>query len=381
MQTMRGMRGSFIGGALVALLALTSTACGGGDTTNTGGSGGTGATGGTGGTGTGGTPGPSCEGQPDTLDLTGTWAAYGALTVSIVGQPGSLVSICPTDQQGIAYLTLFVTIGQSAADPAQIDTVDAVLCAVDLPAVTAVAGTCEPGSDGAVTTQITVPDALLDALPSLGATTVSGTLAGTTAGSDVAFDRFVVTAGSSQTGANLPKWDAESPGCDAANIGHTNVCEATCVNDCPSLRDDDNDSYPGITLGVCGRTEDDDSAGKPCNVDSPTDPGVTIQGRAFAALEVDPKFSGVAKSSCELAGTVDTNVTYSVVGADVTLSGAPISVAAALSALPSLLVKSDQSKLSLVRVDGKYASPDLKLDTSDPLAACKTVLEKRNEIF
>ena len=70
---------------------------------------------------------------------------------------------------------------------------------------------------------------------------------------------------------------------------------------------------------MCGRAQGEE--GKPCNIDSPTDPGVTIQGRAFAALEVDPQFNGVATSSCQLSGTVDTGVRYTVVGADVTLSG------------------------------------------------------------
>jgi len=191
----------------------------------------------------------------------------------------------------------------------------------------------------------------------------------------------VVTAGSSAMGAGLPAWDPNKAGCDAnaAKVGHSNKCEDTCVTGCASAKDDDKDTYPGVTLGVCGRTSDD--KGKPCNIDNPGDPGVTIQGRAFAALEVNPKFSGIAQSSCTLSGTVDTKVVYTVVGADVTLTGSEIPVASAIQALPTLLVKPDQSKLTMVRVDGKYASPDLKLDPKDPLAACKAVIAKKNELF
>lgn len=372
--SMRTTRGTWAGAAVVALLL---SACDGGSSTtdSTGG----GGSGGSGGTGTGGSAGPACEGEPETLDVAGTWAGYGALTASINGQPGSLVSICPADQEGLAYLLMLVTIEQDSADPTALKNVKASLCAVDLPAVTAVAGTCDPGTEAAVTTQISAPDALLDAFPNLSAPPVGGALSGPSAGADVTLERFVVTAGSSATGDLLPVWDSGLAGCDASDIGHTNKCEETCVSDCGALVDHDSDTFPGISLDVCGRTQDDE--GLPCNTADPGTPGVTIQGRAFAALEVDPQFVGVAKSSCELAGTVDTNVRYTVVGADVTLASAPISVAAALSALPTLTVDPDKSKLTMVRVDGKYATPDLGLDPADPVAACKILIAKKNELF
>lgn len=368
---MRAFRATWAGAAAVA---LSLAACGGDDGSGGGGAGASGGSGGDG--GSGGTPGPKCEGQPETLDVAGTWAALGVLTASIKGKPGSIVTICPADQEGQAYLTMFVTISQ---DGTTLDDVSAVLCAVELPAVTAIAGQCEPGTEAAVTTQILVPKALEEALPGLIPASVGGTLSGTAPGSDVTLEKFTVTAGSSKTGAALPSWDTNASGCNAVDVGHSNVCEAACVDDCAGLRDDDGDSYPGITLDVCGVTADD--KGKVCNTESPADPGVTIQGRAFAALEVDPQFTGVAKSSCELTGKVSTGVRYSVVGADVTLAGGPIAVGAAISALPTLEVKTDQSKLTMVRVDGKYGTPDLKLDAGDPLAACKTILAKKNELF
>lgn len=311
--------------------------------------------------------------------MAGTWAAYSALTVSVKGAPGSLVSICPTDQEGQAFLTLIVTIEQNAADPTKLEGIKATLCAIDLPSVTAVAGTCDPGASGAVTTQITVPDALLKALPTLAANVVGGTLSATTPGADVTFEQFVVTAGSTKAGASLPKWDTKAAGCTDGAIGHTSMCEATCVNDCPALVDDDGDGFPGVTLGVCGIAEGEEA--KPCNVEDPSMPGVTIQGRAFTALEVNPQFSGAATSSCKLEGNVETEVVYSVVGADVTLASSPIPVASAIDALPTLLVDAAQSKLTMVRVDGKYATPDLMLDLSKPLVACQTVISKKNELF
>ncbi|MEZ4309772.1 MAG: hypothetical protein R3F14_17180 [Polyangiaceae bacterium] len=370
------MRGLWAGAAAIALIL---SACDGGDGTATGGTGGGGAGGSGGTTGTGGKQGPACEGAPEQLDLAGTWAAYGVLTASIAGKPGSLVSVCPADQEGQATLLLMVTVEQDAGDPTKLQNVKASLCSVELPAVTAVAGTCEPGTEAAVTTQIGVPAALQDAFPELSSTPVSGELASTSAGADLTLEQFVVTAGSSATGESLPTWTADASGCAAFDIGHTNKCEETCVTDCASLLDHDNDTFPGISLDVCGRTQDDQ--GKPCNTTDPAAPGVTIQGRAFATLEVNPQFMGIAVSSCELSGTVSSDVRYTVVGADVALAGSPISVAAALDALPLLAVKPDQSKLTLLRVDGKYGTPDLGLDPSDPLAACKTILAKKNELF
>lgn len=371
---MRTTRGTWAGATVIALLL---SACDGGSATSGTGGGGAGGAGGSG--GSGGSPAPACEGQPETLDVVGTWAGFGVLTASINGQPGSIASVCPADQEGQAQLLMLVTIEQDAADPKALQNIQVSVCQVELPAVTAVVGVCEPNTEAAVTTQISAPDALLAALPGLSATPVAGSLADSKAGAGVTFERFVVTAGSSATGDQLPTWDAAAAGCDAQDIGHSNQCEATCVTDCAALVDHDSDTFPGISLDVCGRTKEDE--GLPCNTTDPASPGVTIQGRAFAALEVDPQFTGVAKSSCELSGTVDTNVRYTVVGADVTLASAPISVAAALSALPTLTVKAEQSKLTMLRVDGKYGTVDLKLDPGDPVAACKTIISKKNEVF
>jgi hypothetical protein len=81
-----------------------------------------------------------------------------------------------------------------------------------------------------------------------------------------------------------------------------------------------------------------------CPAEEPAD-GVTLQGRAFTVVRIDPLISGIATSSCELTGTVDANIQYSVVGADVLLAGLPIPVSSTIEALPDLLVKKDKSQL------------------------------------
>lgn len=194
----------------------------------------------------------------------------------------------------------------------------------------------------------------------------------------MALDEILFTAGSSKTAGALPRWDVMKAGCMAANLGHSKKCEAACVSDCAALRDDDGDGYPGVTLEVCGRIKEDTGQ---CNAQNPSEPGVTVQGRSFTTLEINPTFSGKAKSSCEIAGTVKSDIRYTVVGSDVTLLGAQIPVAVALQALPELKVNPAQSKLKLVRVDGKYASPNLHLDPNDARAACKAIIAKKNELF
>ena len=48
----------------------------------------------------------TCDGQPATLSLAGTWAAYGRLSLTLTGAPGGAITICPTDQVGEATLLL-----------------------------------------------------------------------------------------------------------------------------------------------------------------------------------------------------------------------------------------------------------------------------------
>src|ERR1700691_2335091 len=86
--------------ALVA--TLSAAACGGGSATGSSGAGGgnsTTAAGTRGGAEGGGQP-HRCTPQPADLALTGTWAAYGELQISLQGVPGGAITICPADQVG-----------------------------------------------------------------------------------------------------------------------------------------------------------------------------------------------------------------------------------------------------------------------------------------
>jgi hypothetical protein len=319
----------------------------------------------------------ACTSQPAQLDLGGTWAAYGDLSVTLAGMPGGAISICPANQVGEATLLLLISMQEDSASA--LSQVKATLCSVDLPVVTALVGTCDPTSQSLVSTQINVPPALIAALPNVPVAPASGTIMGTAPGSAVAIDRLTVDIGSSATGAALPSWEGMNPGCDNACVGTSMTCATSCVTDCSAMRDDDHDGYPGVTLTVCGTTAQDMKSGAVCDVTEPSNPGVSVQGRAFLDLQVDPLIAGTANSSCEITGTVDMSILYNIVGAQVDLEGTPISVSSAIASLPSFTVE-PTSKFRMVRVDGKYGAPDWMADPSQPAAACAAVLAHANEL-
>jgi hypothetical protein len=362
----------------VITLVTSVAACSGSDSGGAGTS--TSTASGTGGGGTGGGANAiACEDAPADLALGGTWAAYGRLAVSLKGVPGGAITICPTDQIGESTMLLLVKMDADAADPKKLTNVTATLCSIELPTVTALVGDCNANADNLVSTQIIVPPPLLAALPTIHTAPVGGTLSGTAPGSSVDFDRVTVTVGSTKAAPDLPRWNTSDDACEGVDLGRTAECEAACVSDCGALHDDDLDALPGVTAEVCGRTPDDAKNGVPCNAETPNEPGASLQGRAFLAMQVDPKFSGTAKSSCELAGTVDSQVLYDVVGADLWLAGAKIGVTSAIESLPSFEVDAEESKFRMIRVDGKYGAPDWKL-SSDAGLACQTILAHVNEL-
>jgi hypothetical protein len=329
---------------------------------------------------TGSGPGPiACEGAPADLSLDGVWAAYGRLSVKLLGAPGGAITICPTDQIGEATILLLVTFKQDPADKTKIVDAKATLCSIELPVVTALVGMCDPSSESLVSTQIVAPDPFIKALPEVTQVASTGTLSEASPGASITIERFIVTAGSSKSGAALPSWKIADPACADPTIGHTD-CEMTCVDDCASMRDDDADGFPGVTLEVCGKTPDDVKKGVACNAAEPNEPGTTLQGRAYLSLEVDPKLTGTATSSCELSGTIDTGVNYSVVGADVYLTGGSISVASAIKSLPTFSVDAAASKFRMVRIDGEYGAPDWQVDPAQASAACATLIQRVNEL-
>lgn len=368
-------------GLAVPLLAAVVIGCGGSDS-GSGGSGNTGTGGNaTGATGGGGSQDVPCDGAPADLALDGTWAAYGDLAVKLQGLPGGAITICPEDQVGEATMVLLLTIKQDPADALKLSEVKATLCSIELPAVTALVGSCDPMSQSLVTTQITAPQALIDALPNIGTATVGGTLDGKQKGAGLSLDRFTVTVGTSKNGDMMPTWDTETPACNSVNVGRTNVCEVMCVDDCAGMTDDDSDGYPGVTLQVCGFTESDQQSSVPCHADMPNDPGATLQGKAFVDIEVDPQCTGIAKSSCELIGNIDTGVLYNLVGGDVYLAGSPITVTSAIKSLPVFDVDTEASKFRMVRIDGLYGAPNFEVDPTQASASCKTIMMRLNELF
>lgn len=361
-----------------ALIATAAAGCGGGGD-GTGGAATTSAT--TTVTGAGGAAGITCKDEPaDHVALSGTWAAYGELSVTLEGAPGGAITICPTDQIGAASLLVMLTVEQNPDDPTKLDKVQATLCSIELPTVTALVGACDPTSEALVATQIVAPKSFIDALPKVATTPATGSLSGPMAGSTITGGPLVVTVGSNKAGASMPRWDTAAGACNASGLGNTSACETTCVDDCSALRDDDEDGFPAVTVNICGTTPDDVKLGVPCNADAPNTPGATLQGKAFIDIEVDPTLDGVVKSSCEVAGTIGTSVRYNVVGADVWLAGAPITVSQAIGSLPAFQVDAKASKFRMVRVDGKFGAPDFQIDPSQPSAACATLNMRVNEL-
>jgi hypothetical protein len=363
----------------LAILGAALLGCGGGETTS--GTGSTSGSSGAGGAG-GGSSGVPCNDAPAELALEGTWAVKGRLAVKLKGAPGGAITLCPEDQPGEASMLMMITIVQDPADKTKLSAVKATLCSIELPTVSALVGMCDPSSQSLVQATMIAPKKLLDALPKVVTTSVGGKLDGTQSGSGIALERFTVIVGSTKGGDQLPKWDTASAACSQSVLGHTNACETTCVSDCAALRDDDGDTYPGVTVEVCGVTPSDQKNGVPCHVDHPDDPGATLQGKAFLDIQMNPQFTGTAKSSCELIGGVDaaTEIRYQVVGTDIWLTGTPLGVDQAIGSLPSFEVDSTASKFRMVRVDGKYGAPDWKLDPLQPSVACAAVDQRVNEL-
>lgn len=356
------------------LLAAVAAGCGDGG----GGAGGAGGSSGHGGSG-GGSQAVACDEAPTTLDLSGTWAVYGRLAVTLEGTPGGAITICPADQIGESRMLLLVTMSADIMNPTQLS-MRSTLCSIELPIVTALVGTCDPNAETLVSTQIIAPQTLIDALPGVSTEPVTGSLDGLSPGAGLALERFFVTVGSTATGLSMPAWKDAAPGCGGTNLGRTDLCESTCVSDCMGLRDDDGDGYPGVTVEVCGKTPDDVKSGVACNAAEPNVPGTTLQGRAFIDMEVSPQFTGQAKSSCELSGTVDSEVLYNLVGADIYLAGTPIGVTSAITSLPTFQVEPLDSRFRMVRIDGKFGAPDWNVDPEKTAAACATLLARQNEL-
>lgn len=379
--------------AIVAALPLAFTlGCGSGSNSSNPGTGGSGATGGSSGSaGSGGSSGGSgaagsggsggtvaqCN-QSTALDLTGTWAARVLMTVNLQSQPGGTISICPQNQHPEASLYMLFNIQQDSANPTSLPQIQAHVCSVELPEVTALAGSCDPSATNLVTTQLQIPPALAGALPNIQLQAGSATLDGTAPGAKITSSKVVFVAGATTQDAQLPKWDLSNSACSGTGIGNGTTCDTTCVQSCSNLRDDDGDGYPGITLGVCGMTQSDRTQHVPCNITDPANTSATLQGRAFLDLQIDPTLSGTVKSSCEITGNVNATMVYNLVGADVWLEGGQLAVNDAIKSLPTFTVDPTQSEYRMLRVDGKDGAVNWNLPTaiSD---ACASVVAHKND--
>jgi len=356
----------------VSTIAALLAACSGDDTSSAG----SGTPGGSTGSG-GGSTTISCTDAPAELSLEGTWAALGRLDVKLKGNPGGAITLCPTDQAGEATMLLLVTVKQ---DGTKLTEVKSALCSIELPIVTALVGDCDPMKMNLVSTQISASPALATALPTVPAIPATGTLAGTGDGAGVSIEGLKVTVGSTKSGTDMATWKVADDTCSPDTLGRTNQCEAMCVTDCTSMRDDDGDGYPGVTVEVCGFTDEDTSSGVKCNAENPSQTGASVQGRGFIDIEVAPKLTGNAKSSCEVSGNVDTPILYNVVGADVYLGPGKISVTSAIKSLPTFTVDPSTSSFRMVRIDGQYGAPNWKVDASQVAAACKTITDNVNQL-
>lgn len=359
----------------------------GGTSSGTGGTSGSGGTAGASSGGSAGTDGGTGTVQcnsSSTLDLSGTWAAKVELTVNIQSQAGGEITICPAQQTRVSTLYMLFNFQQDSSNPKSIPTIQSHVCSVELPQVTAIAGTCDPNASNLITAQILIPQALQNALPKIQLGNGSATLNGTAPGATITSSQVLFVAGATTQGAQLPKWNTSDSNCNvpspsSPNAGDTQQCDTSCVDSCSNLRDDDNDGYPGITVGVCGKTQSDQQQNVPCNTTDPTTAGATLQGQAFLDLQITPTLTGTVQNSCEITGNVNASLTYNVVGADVTLVGsAPLSVTTAIQALPTFNVVASQSVYKMLRVDGKDGSQNWQLP-SDPTAACAAVLTHQND--
>lgn len=331
--------------------------------------------GGSGGGGTGGAAGAiatvPCDTSED-LDLTGTWAALARYSLRLESQVGGVVTMCPQDQSAPARLIVILDIHPEGGDLR----VSATPCVLELPTVTAMVGECRPDQGNLLTVEIPIPALLTEQLGAIPPVVATGTLQSP----DLAVDLLRFTWGTRQDA--LPSWESERDGCGFADFGagRTQTCETACVERCEDVVDDDGDGYPGVTVHVCGRTEDDIASSVPCNAEEPTSPGATLQGQIAMAFRTELTLQGAAKSSCEASGTFGSSTTYAVVGADAYLTNTQVSVASALQSLPLFEGVTDASVWRMVRVDGAHGGPDWDLPGDDAVARCAVVRSRRNEL-
>lgn len=324
----------------------------------------------------------ACSDDADDVDLGGLYALSARLSFTFASQPGGAVTVCPTDQTSEGYFLSFVRVEHTPGQ-STVDGISAVVCTLELPVISAIVGECKPDAPNLVYAGLEFPQALLDSVPTASMGQTTATLTSTGPGGTLAAGPMNFSIGTDLLTADAPTWLTDEPGCGVNDNapGRTSACEQSCVSDCEGLVDDDGDGWPGVTVHVCGYTEEDKQQSVPCNAEEPNIAGATIQGRAMMNLQVEPlTLTGEAISSCEVAGTLDAAIAYNVIGADLYLANTQISVTSAIKSLPQYTVNTDQSRFRLVRIDGKHGSPDWNADWGDPQTSCRTIITNQNDL-
>jgi hypothetical protein len=323
----------------------------------------------------------SCE-QGAALEMSGTWAALLELHLELSSQAGGAVTLCPDHQINKATFLMLLRSTHQPGDTS-LGQLEPTFCSLELPALTALVGECDPSATNLLIVDMLLSSKLKEAISSIPVASVAGQLGGPQPGASFGTERFAFAAGTRKTGNEMPSWQGAATGCGPADLapGRGAACEPACVDDCEALVDDDKDGRAAVTLHVCGYTQDDIQASLPCNAENPSEASIAIQGPMLLDFYMNPMLTGTAASSCEVRGTVDTQVLYHVVGGDIYVANSQIGVASALKSLPLFDVSPTQSRFRMVRVDGAHGAPDWKLDVADRAAACAVVVKRRNDLL
>lgn len=309
------------------------------------------------------------------LDLSGTWLIRARLEVDIKSRDGSLVQVCPKAQTGVSDLWF---LGRFEQDGTELSGLEVTICDLSLPEVTAFVGQCADGDTGPVRAQVAPADGLRAALPGLVVPKGKGKLGGTENGASFEPERFTFALGTKTQEGPMATWKGGAD-CDNTQspLGTGEGCVEKCVTDCSDVVDSDSDKLPGVSMAVCGFSQDE-AQGAQCNTEEPEQPGVTLQGKAGLNFRVNPLLKGAAESSCVVRGGVDASIEYNVIGANVRLTGGILSVKLVQDAIPAFNVIPEKSQFVALRVDGKYGTTDLSLPADNPQMACKKALDNRN---
>jgi len=323
--------------------------------------------------------GLACQ-EPSQLDLDGIFAIYARLSLTFLSRPGGAVTVCPVDQTSDGTFLALAEL-RHVPGSTKLDQVRMSVCSLTLPEISAGVGGCDPDTN-VVWAGLRFPQVLVDALPLTPMGEATGLLSKPQIGATVDLSRMTFLIGTREKGDAMPGWQSDVEGCGMNDVapGRGATCDENCVSGCSQLADDDHDQWPGVTVHVCGVTDDDKKQNVPCNAENPSEPGVTIQGRSVLDLQVDPLFSPQVRSSCEMAGSIDTEIRYNVCGADLYLMNTPISVTSAIASLPVYKVNSQQSTFRAVRIDGRHGAPSWDPDFGKLLDTCRRVIERQNEI-